>query len=269
MIKVKNKFFNSYPIFFHHHGRPSRFINSVGFDIKKKLFEHISDGTGSTFYGRKEGIYHNIPKKATKINSISNKLTVLMVSNLEEYGSAARCLEYYGIPYVVVGDDITFFEGWVKFNKIIEFIPKVNTEYLLLLDTDDVFIVDGIEEFVNTYEERLDCKMLFNAEAWFFPKGNNSIREFEESKVLEDNPFKYLNSGVWIANTEFLKSVYSDLINIIPYAKIDQAVFKELYSLYYPKIKIDSQCIYFQSVIWSAWFEQAYPGAMDLELEII
>jgi len=268
MIRVKNNFFNSYPVFFHHHGRPSRFRNSVGLDIKKKLFEYVSDGTGITFYGRKDGIHHQIPKKANELSLISNKITILMISNLEEYGSAARCLEYYGVPYVVVGEEIQVFGGWEKFKKIIEFIPSVDTEYLMLLDTDDVFIVDGIEHFVNNYEKQLGCKMLFNAEAWFFPQGSEVVRSFEESKVAKHNPFKYLNSGVWIANTEFLKSIYQDLISIDSYSTIDQAIFKELYMKYYPDIKIDSGCVYFQSVIWSEWFENYYPGAMSLQLEI-
>ncbi|KKM05780.1 hypothetical protein LCGC14_1750620 [marine sediment metagenome] len=235
--------------------------------MKKRVFDYFSDNSGNTFYGRKEKMIYPIPKKSKTTNPMANKLTILMVSNLKEYGSAARCLEYYGIPYVVIGKDIPVFQGQEKLKKIIEFIPSVKTEYFMLLDSDDIFIVDGFEEIINTYERRLDCKMLFNAEGWSFPKGENELKQFEESVAPKDNPFKYLNSGAWISNTEFLHSIYDTLLEVDSKRAIDQSVFKELYKIFYPQIKIDYGCEYFQSVPWSTWFSKYYPGRMNLELE--
>lgn len=268
MIQIKNKFFNTSPTFFHHNGRPSLFRYSPAFPLKAGVFKYMSNGTGQTFQGRKEKVDYLIPHKREIINEVSSKVTILMISNLKEYGSAARCLEYYGFLYTVIGKEISKFDGWEKFKKIVEFIPTVETEYLMILDSDDVFIVDGIEDLINNYEEEFHCKMLFNAEAWCFPKGNQELRAFEEGVSPKDSPNKYLNSGVMIANVEFLKSIYDTMINIEPYSKIDQAVFKHLYKMYFPEIKIDHRCKYFQSVPWSGWLNKYYPGRMDLELVI-
>ncbi len=234
MVKIKNKFMNTYPVIFHHNGRPSLFRNSSAYTLKGKVFEYFSKGEDNGFFrGRKEKLNYCIPKKKKICDPVFNDLTVAMISNLEEYGSAARSLEYYGIPYTVVGKEISVFDGWKKFKKIIEFIPTVNTKYLMLLDSDDVFIVDGMERVMN-YEKDMDCKMFFNAEGWSFPKGNTKIDEFEKSIVPEDIPFKHLNSGVWIANMDFLNSVYDVLIKIKPFVKDDGSVFKELYKMFYP-----------------------------------
>jgi len=268
VIKIRNKFLDSYPVIFHHNGRRNLFKNSSAYPLKGKVFEYFSEGEDTGFFmGRKEKLRYNIPKKKESCDPIFDDLTIVMISNLTEYGSAARSLEYYGIPYVVVGEEILKFDGWEKFKKVMEFIPTVKTKYLMLLDSDDVFIVDGMERVMN-YEKDMDCKMLFNAEGWSFPKGNTKIDEFEKSVIPKDVPFKHLNSGVWIANMEFLNSVYDVLAKIEPFAKDDGCVFKELYKMFYPQIKIDYECKLFQSVPWTPWFEQHYPGRMDMELII-
>ncbi len=121
MVKIKNKFMNTYPVIFHHNGRPSLFRNSSAYTLKGKVFEYFSKGEDNGFFrGRKEKLNYCIPKKKKICDPVFNDLTVVMISNLEEYGSAARSLEYYGIPYTVVGKEISVFDGWEKFKKIIE-----------------------------------------------------------------------------------------------------------------------------------------------------
>jgi len=268
MIKIKNKYFNSYPVVFHHNGRPSRFNHPSGKLIKKKVFDYFSDGSGDTFRGRKERVDYPIPKKSSEFNKISDKLTIFMVTNLVEKGSAARSLDYFNLKYKIEGKNIVKYTPFEKYKKLIDFIPTVKTKYMMLFDTDDVFIVDGLGSLVNNFEKEMDCKMLFNAECWNYPKVDQEQTRFEEEVVLFNTPFKYLNSGVWISNVEFLKDKYEELLSLSSYND-DQAIFKRFYKMFYPKVKIDYKCKYFQSLTWSKWFEDKCPGRLDLEVEIL
>jgi hypothetical protein len=269
MIKITNTYLNSCPVVFHHNGRPSRFNHPSGVSLKRKVFEYFSDGTGQTFRGRKEKTNLCLPKKSDTYNELSEKLTIFMVTNLEEKGSAARSLDYFNLPYTIVGSDIVNYTPFDKLNKLVEFIPKVETEYMMLFDTDDVFITDGLDRVVNTFEKEMGCKMLFNAECWNYPKGDKEQTAFEEDVTSEENPFRYLNSGVWVANTEFLKSKIDVLEELKNYSHDDQAVFKRFYKMFYPDVKVDHNCKYFQSLTWSAWFEEHYPNRMDMEVTVL
>jgi hypothetical protein len=268
MIKIKNKYFNTCPVVFHHNGRPSRFNHPSGVSLKKEVFDYFSNGNRKTFKGRKERVRYPIPKKSDIYNDLSKKLTIFMVTNLKEKGSAARSLDYYNMPYTIEGRDIVKYANFEKFRKLVNFIPSVKTEYLMLFDSDDVFVIDGLEKVVDTFEEEMDCKMLFNAEAWNYPKGDAEQKEFERLLAPEDSPFKYLNSGVWIANTVFLQKHLDTLIDLARSAPGDQIVFKKFYKILYPDIKIDHRCKYFQSLTWSNWLKDHYPSRMDLEIEV-
>jgi len=137
---------------------------------------------------------------------------------------------------------------------------------VMLLDSDDIFLVSSLSKIVEEYEAKYNCKMLFQAESWNFPRGHTEMDKFEQSIVDDCNPYKYLNSGIWISNTQFLQDIYKELTKIKPHTPGDQPVFKELYKTHYPQIRIDSSCEYFQSLAWSSWFEKRYPGVLDLRL---
>jgi hypothetical protein len=269
MIKIKNKYFNTYPVVFHHNGRPSLFQHPSGVALKRKVFNYFSDGTLNTFRCRKSKTNYPIPAISNEFNELSKKITIFMVTNLKEKGSAARSLDYYNIPYTIGGKDIVHYSHLEKFKTLIDFIPSVETEYMILFDSDDVFVIDGLDQVVDTFEEEMDCKMLFNAEGWNYPKGlDKEQTEFELSVAPEDSPFKFLNSGVWIANTKFLKEHLQELSNLESYSPNDQGIFKRFYKMFYPKIKIDHKCKYFQSLPWTPWFEKHYPSRLDMEVEI-
>ena len=269
MLKIKNTYFNSYPIIFHHGGYPPMFLSWT--DIKKQVFNYFSDGSNETFRGRKEKTDYPIPTLSNLSSELSNKLTVLIVTNFKEKGSAARSLDYFNYSYSLIGKDIIKFTFYEKYKEIINFISSVETKYLMLLDSDDVFIIDQLDNLVETFEKEMNCQMLFNASISNCPIEKNNIvckkqTEFEKSVVPEITPYKYLNAGIWIANVDFLKKTYKTLLKLGTDCFDDQAIFKKFYKIFYPEVKIDYSCKYFQSLRWSKELEEKYK--MQLELEI-
>ncbi len=240
----------------------------MGLGLKKLFFEKHGDADLGSFFGRKERhVYPRLPVAEAR-HPVNEKLTIFVVSNLRELGSATRCLDFYGVSYLRVGQHIVAFDGVTKLAAIIDFIPTVQTEYVMLIDSDDIFIpADRFSDLVANYEKEYQCKMLFQAESWCFPPGDQQMCEFESGLVEVGNPYKHLNSGIWIAKTDFLQSLQAEIASIKPYVPGDQPVFKELYRRHHPEIKIDSQCKYFQSLAWSWWFETRYPGVLKLEVE--
>ena len=272
MLKIKNTYFNSYPIIFHHHGyAPNDFLFLLGIDIKKQVFNYFSDGSNKTFRGRKEKVDYPIPRLSNLSSQFSNELTIFMINNLKEKGSAARSLDYFNFPYTVVGKDIVKFTFYKKYQEITNFIPSVKTKYLMLLDSDDVFITGQLDNLIETFEKDLNCKMLFNAGATDYPIEENIIckkqTEFENSLAPKNTLFKYLNSGVWIANVDFLKETYKTLVKLGSDCFDDQAIFKKFYNIFYPEVKIDYCCKYFQTLRFPNKFDEKYK--MQLELEIL
>ncbi len=240
----------------------------MGLPLKKKAFEDLAKGyDGGKFKGRKEKTWYSTPPVSDTTDGISDQLTVFMVTNLEDPGSTAKCMDYYGVKYSLVGSEIDVFDGVRKLEEIIKFVPSVDTKYTMLLDSDDMFLTSNFTYLVETYEQTYNCKMLFQAEGWNFPRGNVEMDKFERSVVSPSSPYKHLNSGAWISDTEFLQNAVKDMIAIVPHTPGDQPVFKELYKMYYPNIRIDSNCEYFQSLAWSPWFENRYPRALNLEYE--
>jgi len=266
MLKIKNTYFNSYPIIFHHPGNTLMCLDGIG--IKKQVFNYFSDGSNKTFRGRKEKVDYPIPKLSNLSSEFSNKLTILMINNLKEKGSAARSLDYFNFPYTIIGKNLKRYSSYYKYKEIINFIPSVKTNYLMLLDSDDTFITGQLDNLIETFEKDLNCKMLFNAEAWDGPVENNLIcqkqTEFEEKIAPENTPFKYLNSGAWIANVNFLKETYKALVKLGSDCFDDQAIFKKFYRIFYPQVKIDHSCKYFQTLKLSKEFEEKY----NIKLEI-
>jgi len=268
MLKIKNTYFNSYPIIFHYNGNSHVFLDKMF--LKKQVFNYFSGGSNKTFRDRKENINYPIPTLSNLSSKLSNELTILIITNLKEKGSAARSLDYFNFPYTVVGQDIVQYTPYEKYKKIINFIDSVKTKYLMLLDSDDIFIIDGLNNLVENFEKDLNCKMLFNAEPWDWPIDNNLIcqkqTEFENSVSPKNTPFKYLNSGVWIANVDFLKETYKTLVKLGSDCFDDQAIFKKFYKIFFPQVKIDHCCKYFQSLQWSKKFDEKYKIKFELEI---
>ena len=265
-MRVRNKSFGTYPTIFHHPGRigdinGNRVSGIV--KLKQRFFESIADPDNRReFFDRKEKIQLSVPRTPETSNPVSN-LSVVFVSNLKELGSSPRSLDHFGIPYFVLGKDIVEWSNAEKLRAIHEFLPEVETKYLMFLDSDDTFVISHLRYVVDLFEREFSCEMLINAAQNCWPPELFSD-EFRECVDFAENVAearlgsrKYINSGAWIARTSFYREFSEDLLATkAPQEGDDQGLFYILYKKYYPRILLDYRC-------------QIFHCEFDEELEVL
>ena len=129
-------------------------------------------------------------------------------------------------------------------------IDKITTKYVMGWDID-VFFMDHPNRVVERFENEFECDWLFNAEHNYHPKSALEIyTEWDkyDTKVC-NSPFKYLNSGLFIAKVDFFKEIFEDIVNT-PLLKnsAEQGQFHQIYRKYFPRMQIDFGCKIFQSL---------------------
>jgi hypothetical protein len=220
-------------------------------DLKRDLFALIGDPANGYFIDRKEGHRLPIPNVAPVDSEVAQRLTTIFVSNLDEPGSAPRSLDYFGCPYLVIGKEIVEWGFQKRLKAIAAHLEEVGTEYLMVLDSDDVFAVDSLATVVDRFEKRFECDMLMNAAQNFWPpelEDDPGLRKFCESTPSVGGPeHKFVNGGLWIARTEFYRGIVDEVMSTRPARDgCDQSVFYQVYRNHYPAIQMDYRCEIFQ-----------------------
>ena len=232
-------------------------------------------------------------RKETKDN-----ITIITWNNTGIKGCCELSLDNLGLDYLVLGKNI---RNWRNINKItsaLEVIDSINTPYIMALDCFDVIVLRDPYEAIEKFKT-MDCDMLFNAEKIYYPDyglastGYYSITDkwkiFEAN--IENNVWKYLNSGALLAKTEFYKEF---LINCLqryntlnedresfplpkdpfykkyPAYKIsdsDQLIAHWMHYDYYPKIKIDYQMKIFFNTMDTAFDDKAFDITEDIHIK--
>ena len=156
-----------------------------------------------------------------------------------------KTFNFFKVPYVMKGRGIENWVNTMKAGLLAEYLPTINTKYTMGIDSHDVLLLKDANGIIDVFENDFDCDMLFNGELVSYPE-NNELAEFEKS-IYGESPFRYLNSGVWIAKTEFLKTVMNDILEFrSSRPKSDQEIYRKLHKKYYPSVQIDYKCKLFQ-----------------------
>lgn len=137
----------------------------------------------------------------------------------------------------------------LKIKATIDFLETCQTPYVFAADTLDVLLKGEPKEILRRFLT-MNCDMLFNAEAGFWPHdGSGLVKpaiDFERS--VPNKGFKHLNGGVWIGKTstclEFFKNAAK--LNIGPGS--EQIILKIIYKNFYPQVKLDHCCNIFQII---------------------
>jgi hypothetical protein len=167
-------------------------------------------------------------------------------SRTREFGTLEQTLRYFRVPYVVKGQGTEAWRNTMKAPLLVDYISQATTKYTMGIDCYDVCLIKDANELVDIFEREFDCDMLFNGELISYPPSDD-LANFERSRYGDDTPFCYLNSGVWIARTEFLKEIAQDILSFRSRNKrSDQIVYRYLHQKYYPRIQIDKYCKLFQ-----------------------
>lgn len=305
VFNVTNTYFNTNPVAYHQHGRPSLGMQMKActpskynsFEFKRLVMESCCED-GKLFKARKETKFikdnSNHPARKSyyaptptgiEDNKLNLKLDLFTINNNNEHGSAVRQMRHFGMKVNVLGQGLQHYDHHVKIPLLIDYIPRITKEYTMFFDADDIHFSEGPKRLLETFENECDCEMLCNADAWFFPNGPQAaitmkkwMYELTNKEADMPTPYMYLNSGLWIAQTKFLKEEFLPRLKILramqdlnmstqTYSDIDQSLFHYIYKDLHPRMKIDHSCKLFQSWSWSSWCEYNYKGANSLIIE--
>ena len=172
-------------------------------------------------------------------------------------------LEYLGIqPLTVLTDSRLPWRNTFKFEIILNFLNsgKCNTEYFMFCDAIDVIFIDEPQRVIDIFKS-FDCEALFMS-----THSTDGYTCMPEVKKFVDETIKskgrYLNSGVYIGKTEFIKEIFEEAIKYAvphgvtmgeyhtylssnpknyPQGSQDQDIFRFLEPKFYPRLKVDYQ----------------------------
>jgi len=265
-LKIKNLKFGTYPIIFHHHGRPS--LNEVGYKIKRQFFNYIAPSFPENFFKDTKNKREVYPIPICHGKEAVEDLSIVLFSNYPWKGSGRLSLEHFGLDYSVIGQDVQGFKHINKMQELMRFSKDCRSKYILYIDDPDLFCISKLGDIVSRFK-KFNCKMLFQGDGWFYPRSNSELAKKTKSfldNLRPDSPYKYLNSGAFIFETSFFNNVSDSIINGESYNKdICQSTYMSAFPHLYPETKIDYRCEIFQSTAWSKWFTERY-GSLDFEI---
>jgi len=209
-----------------------------------------------------------MPKNLTIITCRNEgPMTERMIDSLEGWDEVSvleKSMEYLGIDgLVVLKDDRLPWRCTFKFEMINNYLNsgKCKTEYIMFCDAVDVIFKDSPQKVIDIFKS-FDCDMLCMSTT-----STDGYKFMPYAKAFADKintSGRYLNSGVYIGKTKFVKEFiedafinyatphgctmddYKDLMsrdewNDFPKGSQDQDIFRYLEQKYYPKLKVDYQ----------------------------
>jgi hypothetical protein len=196
--------------------------------------------------------------------SLSDRI-IPQLAGYEDTSILESNLQYLGIDnYTVLSRKIPEGEGqWIWTNKIkwiYEYIEsnECDTEYLMYCDPIDVIFQDSPQIALDIFKE-FNCDLLFmSSKSTSGYECMPDIKSWADCQSGRNN--RYLNAGVFIGRTEFVKEFLEDSLNYctdndckistwydylaskpdnFPIGASDQDIFRYLEKKYYPRMQVD------------------------------
>ena len=135
--------------------------------------------------------------------------------------------------------------GGQKINLIKEYIQDLpDHDVLFFCDGYDTFVTDNVNEIVYRYLS-MNHKIIFSSERSCWPDeglASEIIKTNKGIKPYTDTPYKYLNSGLFIAQVGELKSILEDVSD----DSDDQLFYQKKYIEQSYDMALDLECYIFQ-----------------------
>lgn len=203
--------------------------------------------------------------------SASPRLTILLVHNRPYRTILEQSLDYLGVKnYAVIRPTVV--GEWRQTFKLLALLDylergECKTDFVLYCDSDDAIIRDDPDKAVDLLHE-YNCEALFSntSSAHYYSMSDAEIwaRETARKENATDRRI-HLNSGVYVARTEFLVKILRQAVKFVtkddlpiriveqlrekdpqtlhknfPYGKgCDQSIFRLLHPTFYPQMKVD------------------------------
>jgi predicted O-methyltransferase YrrM len=173
-------------------------------------------------------------------------------------GVLEKSLQRLGVEPLVLGRGLTPWQNIAKFRLTAEALERVTTPFVMGVDSCDAVVVGDPAVLTQGFRQHFACDLLFNA------TGSRCWPELPEFVAFESSlPLAgiargrhWLNSGVFIGRTDFCRDFFRQMAAETPVARYeysDQAVIKQAWPRWYPRVQIDYQCLLFQ------WFNEERP----------
>ena len=228
--------------------------------IVKSFFENM----------KKNGTYKNEFKKPDNLTitccrnegSMGDRI-IDSLAGYDKISILESSLNYLGIKGLVqLKDSRLPWRNTFKFELINNYLNsgKCDTEYFMCCDAIDVIFKDNPQKVIDIFES-FDCDALFMST--HSTDGYNcmpQVKQFIDN--INGGNGRYLNSGVYIGRTSFIKEVFEEAIKYaIPHGVVmsdyheylrsnpenypqgsqDQDIFRFVESKFYPRLKVDYQ----------------------------
>lgn len=206
-----------------------------------------------------------IPNDLTIATCRNNHLEDRIIDSLSGYEHKSILeynLEYLGMDgLVLLIDDRRPWRYTFKIEILKNYLDRCTTKYFMSIDCIDAIFIDDPNTVLQIFQS-FDCKMLFMT-----THGMDGYSNMPEVKQWVDSihPGRYLNAGVWIGETAFVKEVLNEASKYItphgitadefseyhksgkgdysqyPIGSTDQDIFRYIEPKFYPHLKVDSK----------------------------
>jgi len=181
------------------------------------------------------------------------------LSGYEETSILEDNIKYLGLDLVVLKDDRLPWRNTFKFEMLHDYLTsnECTTEYFMCLDAIDVIFVDNPQRVVDIFKSH-KCEALFMSTNSL--DGYNCMPEVKSWVDTINSKGRYLNSGVYIGKTSFVKEMVEEAMEYAlpsgvtmdgyrdylasepkdyPKGSQDQDIFRYIERKFYPRMKVD------------------------------
>ncbi len=197
-----------------------------------------------------QNFYSKEPEPSA-LNSGIPDLEIFTCTNFEEEGSLEKSLRWLGFDmrrFYVLGRGIKSWSHSCKIQLMRDALQKSSSEYILYCDSHDCLITSLLN--LRKKFESFACEILYNGERKICHP--HFTKRFERNQ----NPtalYPFLNSGIWMARTDFARQFYRRLARFGEHPLLknsDQAVIKYFFSDYAGLMRVDAHAKVFQTLQW-------------------
>tara|TARA_B100000287_G_C20458928_1_gene712556 strand:+ start:156 stop:881 length:726 start_codon:yes stop_codon:yes gene_type:complete len=179
------------------------------------------------------------------------------LAGYEDTSILEKNMEYLGLDLVVLRDARLPWRNTFKFEMLNNYLKDCPTEYFMCLDAIDVIWVDEPQKVVDIFKS-------FNCDALFMSThstdGYSCMSDIKQWVDTINKPGRYLNSGVYIGKTSFIKEMIEEAMKYAvppgvimgeyhswletnpkdyPKGSQDQDIFRYIEQKFYPRMKVD------------------------------
>lgn len=218
-----------------------------------KFYNNSFEISIAHFVGKQEtaqNYFYNLFKNQKIIKSDS--LALLLIANKEclEKAQLIKQLNYNNIVYYYNEEAYnTKPENWENIKKLLwaaQTLEKIKEKYTLILDVRDIILTGDLDDKIINGLNYYSCKALYNAS-----ENNYPSTIYNKVDIDPKYEFKYLNGGICIGETEFLKNVYYEANEIQKKCeeknKSEQFILRQVYNKN-KLINIDYERKYFAKI---------------------